>query len=730
MINDSDKQKTTDIQYITNQAIYGNWRMSLIILLLGLAFTSVLTFLLLNDVKDQTRNEFTLVCNEIKTKIDIRLNSHATLLQNCSSFFAASDTITREDWKIFISHSKLDQNLPGIEGVGYSYIVPRNQLEKHIRQIRNEGFPNYTIKPANSREFYTTILFLEPFSGRNLRAFGYDMYSEPVRRKAMEQARDNDLAALSGKVILVQESGQDLQAGTLMYIPIYKHRMPIQSVEERRKAIIGWVYSPYRMDDLMNGILGRWGETELGKIRLQIYDDKDIYKSSLLFDSQPNDSLTANSRLVLYSIPLDFNGKLWTLNFSLAVEKFAYYNNTVLVVIVSGILISFLLFALVLSLSKATIRMKISEDLAAQLKESEEKYRVLIENANEAIYVAQDEKIVFANKACELIAGVSFNEMSGCKINEVWVTEESQKLLQEQADLTSGKLNSISSEFLVKNRKDNTYWLLINSAQIMWNGKAGTLNMATNITERKQAEELIIQKNEELQNLNATKDKFFSIIAHDLRGPFSTFLGITELMAEGLSNLTQEDIKRLAQGMRKSATNLFRLLENLLQWSQLQQGKVPFNPITILLPKIITEGIDIVHEQASMKRIEIVTEIPEKLDVLADVNMTQTVIRNLLSNAVKFTHKGGKISVAAKPENDGFAIVSVTDTGIGMDQELIQNLFAIGTKISRKGTENEPSSGLGLLLCKEFIEKQGGKIWVESAIGKGSTFYFSLPTIN
>ena len=164
---------------------------------------------------------------------------------------------TRSDWKNFIEFSRFEKNLPGIQGIGFSFIVPKDQLEQHIKRIQAEGFPNYTIFPADDRSVYTSIIYLEPFAGRNLRAFGYDMFWEPTRRKAMELARDNDVAMLSGKVELVQETNVDVQVGTLMYVPVYKYGLPTNTIEQRRVAILGWVYSPYRMNDLMQGILDR-----------------------------------------------------------------------------------------------------------------------------------------------------------------------------------------------------------------------------------------------------------------------------------------------------------------------------------------------------------------------------------------------------------------------------------------------------------------------------------------
>jgi len=254
----------------------------------------------------------------------------------------------------------------------------------------------------------------------------------------------------------------------------------------------------------------------------------------------------------------------------------------------------------------------------------------------------------------------------------------------------------------------------------------GILGTSMNVTERIEAVKEIKCKNEELLKLNTEKDKFFSIIAHDLRSPFNSFLGLTQVMAEDLHKLTITELQSIAATMSKSAANIYRLLENLLEWSRMQQGLIPFTPENIQLNMIVDESMEMIQESANLKGIEISTDIPEGLEVFADSKIIQTVIRNLVSNAIKFTPKGGKVSLLAKHAKENRVEIAIQDTGIGMNQTMIDNLFRLDVKTNRSGTDGEPSAGLGLLLCKEFIEKHDGKILVESEIGKGSTFIFTI----
>jgi PAS domain S-box-containing protein len=250
------------------------------------------------------------------------------------------------------------------------------------------------------------------------------------------------------------------------------------------------------------------------------------------------------------------------------------------------------------------------------------------------------------------------------------------------------------------------------------------------ITAQKHAEQALRQNEESLRKINVEKDKFFSIIAHDLRGPFNGFLGLTQILEEELHSLTLGELQEISTRMRNSATSLFRLLENLLEWSRMKQELISFSRELFPLLAIVHESTAILLESAKSKAIEITYDIPEGITVFADPYMLQTIIRNLVSNAVKFTHKGGKIAISAKTSLDGNLEISITDTGIGMDSMLIDNLFRLDAKTSRKGTEGEPSTGLGLIICKDFIEKHGGNILVRSMEGQGSTFQITLPASN
>ncbi len=236
--------------------------------------------------------------------------------------------------------------------------------------------------------------------------------------------------------------------------------------------------------------------------------------------------------------------------------------------------------------------------------------------------------------------------------------------------------------------------------------------------------------NSELQYANATKDKFFAIIAHDLKNPIGSFKSITELMNDEFENFSNDEIKGLVELMKNSAHNITELLENLLTWSKAQRNTISFNPEHNYLSHLVKHNISLLEPLAKNKNIKIINEINESDLCFCDANMLNTIIRNIATNAVKFTPNDGKITFSSKIINIGknkFTEFSISDTGVGISENTLKSLFEIGESHSTEGTSGEKGTGLGLIICKEFIDKHQGKIWAESTQGFGSTIKFQIP---
>jgi PAS domain S-box-containing protein len=248
----------------------------------------------------------------------------------------------------------------------------------------------------------------------------------------------------------------------------------------------------------------------------------------------------------------------------------------------------------------------------------------------------------------------------------------------------------------------------------------------TELNKRVEAEKRINEYVKQLEETNASKDKFFSIIAHDLKSPFSGFLNLTKILSEQLNFMTINEISEMSSALKESANTLFKLLENLLEWSRIQRGLIKHKPEKLSLNYIAKNNIDIQYETAKQKKIEILNKINEDIEVYADVSMVNTILRNLLSNAVKFSFEDGFVEIEAITKDD-FAVVSVKDSGIVIPKDKLDKIFNIGESYTNPGTSGEPSTGLGLVLCKEFVQLNGGRISVNSTEGSGSIFTFTLP---
>jgi len=241
------------------------------------------------------------------------------------------------------------------------------------------------------------------------------------------------------------------------------------------------------------------------------------------------------------------------------------------------------------------------------------------------------------------------------------------------------------------------------------------------------AHETLQLRAQQLEQLNADKDKFFSIISHDLKGPFSPLLGMCELLPILIDQGNPNDIKQAGEGIYRSARNVYQLLENLLEWASLERGRMPFEPTEIKLIKIVQRNVSLLTAKAEEKHLELSYQVPPELQVYGDENLLDTVIRNLTTNALKFTTAGGQVKIVARQPSQHEVVVSVIDTGVGIPPDKIATLFQLGHNHSTKGTANEQGTGLGLILCKEMSEKNGGKLTVESVLEQGTTFSFTIP---
>ncbi|MCF8303252.1 MAG: hypothetical protein K9I94_08260 [Bacteroidales bacterium] len=329
-----------------------------------------------------------------------------------------------------------------------------------------------------------------------------------------------------------------------------------------------------------------------------------------------------------------------------------------------------------------------------------------------------DSAMAHFNKVRQLSDSIK-NENIRNRVSELEIEYETEKMEAENEQLK--KENRLNQQLI---QKQNYIVIISISASlililfIIWiyisNRRVKRLNQ--------QLEE----QNQELEKLNNTKDKFFSIVAHDLKSPFNTLIGFLEELHDNYDEFTDEEKRKIIKDLKTSSENAYKMLVNLLDWARSQRGKIEIKPREIKVRNFVNEELAYVKERAGGKTQDFRNEIPETLSVYADPTMTSTVLANLINNAIKFTPRGGSIILSGS-RNNGNAQILVKDTGTGIPPEKQQNLFDPGSEFRQQGTEDEKGTGLGLIICKEFINKMNGNIGVRSKPGEGSTFYFTLP---
>lgn len=344
----------------------------LLVLLTGFVAVYLLQHAALNAARRVHQDDFDYQGREIALRIEQRLASYEQVLRGIRGLYVASERVERNEFHDYVTSLDLAKRYPGIQGVGFSLIIRPKERASHIESIRRQGFPSYTLYPEGARRLYTSIIYIEPFAGRNLRAFGYDMYSEPVRRAAMEQARDQDKSIMSDKVTLIQETEQEVQPGFLMYLPVYRSNSAHETVADRRANVIGWVYAAFRMNDLMRGILGQ----QVNNLDLEIYDGKNANAETLMYDSRSGQG-HIGTPIFNYTSHIQPIGHDWTITLhSLPAFEANMDTGRITVLRTTGLLISLLLSLLVWQLASGRARaLELAKEITSELRNSEDQLK-------------------------------------------------------------------------------------------------------------------------------------------------------------------------------------------------------------------------------------------------------------------------------------------------------------------------------------------------------------------
>ncbi len=500
----------------------GKW-IAWIVLLASLAVTFFAWYFARGVTQERANDRFVFRSQAIESTLLDRLHDYAFLLHSGAGLFAGSEEVTRAEWRTYVTALQIYKHYPGIQGLGFAKMILPAEKQAHIRQLRAEGFPNYDILPEGKRPVYTSIIFLEPFDWRNQRAFGYDMFSESTRKAAMVRARDTGSTAMSGKVTLLQETAKDVQAGFLIYLPVYRKGEVPKTPELRREALTGYVYSPFRMNDFMQGLLLKKREY----VELQIFDGDEPRKADLLYPSGDKKSLSDHAHFASYQSILEFAGRRWLLVF----KSTPYFEKTIDTgqvnsILLLGSIISLLLFFVVLSLTKshsqALSLANVTLDLekanfglrqeVVERKQGEEKIRQLNDELEKnvqtrthqlvesqallsTVFDSVKDGIVLANAETRRfrMSNTSFQRMLGYSADAILELGVADIHPQEEMDTVNRQVEqnikreiSFVPNVPVKRKDGSIFYADINTSVMMVNETSFLLAVFTDITDRKQ----------------------------------------------------------------------------------------------------------------------------------------------------------------------------------------------------------------------------------------------------
>lgn len=447
---------------------------------------------------------FELKATQATQALELRMRDYIQIMVGAKALFVSSDSVTREDWQQYYSTLKIEENYPGIQGIGYSHFVRPDELQSHISRMQQDGLPEYTIRPVGKRPIYSSIIFLEPYDERNKRAFGFDMFSDSVRRSAMQMARDTRKPALSGKVRLVQETGVDEQAGFLIYLPIYKNNAEPEAIQERQRLIQGFVYSPFRAKDLM---LATWGGN-FNDIDIEVYDGNTLEPGSLLLST---DSVlhyhAQNKRQLDMLSTMSIGNRTWRV-YASARPSFMRSADTELpyFILLGGTIISLLMFFIIWSL--------INTRRSNSLKQT------ITDNATDALFIIDANGFcTFMNPAAEEMTGFEFWEMQERSLHDMvhHSRPDGSPYPVAECPLRIALQNGVNSKETYEEvfvRKDGSFFDASCSVHLIDNSnrEAYAIIEVRDITEEKRAQQAIIESEARFRSMADNAPVMISIL--------------------------------------------------------------------------------------------------------------------------------------------------------------------------------------------------------------------------
>ena len=717
----NEKNQTLYSKISANRRLILSW----VVLILGIFLTGLVCHQVKTNIELFEHSQFEMRCNEIALRINMRMLKHKQMLLSGAAMFDASENVTRKEWRVYVKRLSLSRDLDGVQALGFSLWIKPEQLKAHEESVQKEGFPDYRVKPEGKRDVYTSILYIEPFQDRNLRAFGYDMYSEPVRHEAIDKAIDSEDVSLSNKVILLQENETDIQAGTLMYAPVYQKNKPLNTVEQRRKSIFGLVYSPFRMTDLLRDIVVLNERVDSFDLNLAVYDGNEINEENLLY--QNHDYRLKVPPIFSFTIPLELYGATWTLHFEQfanAEKKIDYLN--VWISLISGAFISFLLFFLLRShffmLKNAR---KIAFGLTTQLRESEERFRLLADSAPVMIWTAGTDKMCdYFNKVWLDFTGHTLEQLQGNGWSNDVHPDDLARCLKIYSDAFDAR-KPFKMEYRLKHHDGTYHWLLDNGVPRFGDNKfIGYIGSCVDITERHQIEMNLQNSERQLAISNADLVQFTQISAHHLQEPARRLVGFAQRLQNELSAeiSANEEAAIMLRFIEQSAVKQRALVRDIQLYlaATLPRSEIKLVSVENVLTKVVKYYAPLI--QKTNAHIEY-GALP---DVWIDYPRVYDIFSILLDNALHYLKPNDLPKIRIYGELIGERVrYYVEDCGIGIPAEYRERVFLVFERLNVK--ENQESTGIGLAIAKRIVESCNGSINLSETQGGGTTAIFDLP---
>ncbi len=683
--------------------------------------------------KKEQQQQFDAQASEVEILIKQRLQAYSQVLHGGRALFIASNEVSREEFKNYVSELDVEQIYPGIQGVGFAKLIPASEKETHIAQIQAEGFANYTIHPAGERSIYSSIVFIEPFNQRNQRAFGFDMYSEPVRRAAMDKAWYENKIVLSGKVKLVQEIEPNVQAGFLIYLPLYRKNTEISKPALRHKQLLGWVYAPFRMNDFMRAVL-KDRQKRGFNLDIDVYDGTKVSTQGLLYNHN-NDDLDYTKSAFVRVKYIEMAGHFWSIyiHSHSVFESSINLNHPYLTAFIGFAMTEMLTMITWMLVNGRQRALKLATKMNAQLLERETRYRQMFEGScSMAVLIAPETgNIVDANPAASDFWGYSVAELRRMNISDIHtlpldkilpilnVTLKQNLHLETQHRLSNGDIKEI--EFY--------------SNVIVYEGKMVIYAILHDITERKQQEQEIKRLSEselnkaklEAEKANRAKSEFLSQMSHELRTPMNAVLGFAQLLA--LDKLT-EDQGESVQHIITAGHHLMDLINQVLDLARIEAEKLELNLEEISLTFLIQNCLSLMQPLTVKNQIKLIdnSSMGFQRFVIVDKLRFKQVLLNLISNAIKYNRTAGSVTISTALIQPQRLRISITDTGNGLSKAQLAKLFHPFERLTAKNSHIE-GTGIGLCISKKLTEAMDGRIGVESVEGEGSCFWIEIPCL-